>query len=125
MLGRSAALMDAAFQETTLARIVDELVAIPVIEEAIVVTRKGRVLAGRTDTPAFVQECLSLLSAAWPSVGSPEEFVRLDLRGPRGSTVVVQASQEALLAVRMSTRTPESLSLELSRAAEAVRRTMT
>ncbi|HKZ89778.1 MAG TPA: roadblock/LC7 domain-containing protein [Thermoplasmata archaeon] len=116
--------MDEPFAETTLARILDELVSIPAVEEAMILTRNGRILAGRTDAPAFAQECRSLVSAATASEESREEFVRLDLRGSRRSTVVLSAGQEAILAVRMNTRTPESLSLELSRAADAVRRTV-
>lgn len=109
-----------------LQRILDDLLAVPPVEGALVLTTKGRILASRVsdtaDETSLVRECRTLLSFAAGRIGSPDEIVRVDLRGTKGSTVLLRAGPDAVLAVLTTTKTPESLSLELSHAAAEVRR---
>lgn len=110
----------------SLQRILDELLAVPPVEGALVLTSQGRVLASRmpegADERALAQGCRTLLTFAAGPIVSPDEIVRVDLRGTKGSTVLLRAGPDAILAVMTTTRTPESVSLELSRAAAEVRR---
>lgn len=115
--------------DDTLHRILNDLVAMPPVEGAMVLSSRGRILAacvpGGTDARSLARECCEVLDAGTEAL-APEgsDLVRVDLRGTGGSTVVLRAGKDAILAVITSTRTPESLSLELSRAAEAVRRAL-
>lgn len=110
-------------------RILNVLLALPPIEGALVVTRRGKVLAacvpGGTDVKSLARECRNVLSAGSEAVTpDADDIVRVDLRAERGSTIVLRAGPDAFLAVLTSTRTPESLSLELSQAAAAVGRVL-
>ena len=110
----------------SLQRILDELLTVPPVEGALVLTLKGRVLASRmpegADERELAQGCRTLLTSAAGTIVSPDEIVRVDLRGTKGSTVLLRAGPDTILAVMTTTRTPESVSLELSRAAAEVRR---
>ncbi len=112
--------------EDAIRQILDDLVAIPPVEGALVVTRKGRIVASRipegTDEQSLARECRAVLEAGSETI-APEgdALVRVDLRAAKGSTVVLRAGQDAILAVLTTTRTPESLNIELTRAAAAIR----
>lgn len=121
--------MDPAVRQASLEYVVNELLTIPPVEGAIVLTMRGRVLAGRApdgaDPGTFARECRALLAAGAVAVTSPDELVRVDLRGTRGSMVVMRVGPDLILAVIAATKTPEALSLELSRAASALGRLAT
>jgi len=112
--------------EEAVRQILDDLLVLPPVEGALVVTRRGRVVASRmpegADAKSIARECRAVLEAGTEAI-APEgqDLVRVDLRATKGSTVVLRVGQDAILAVLTSTRTPESLSLELSRAANAIR----
>jgi predicted regulator of Ras-like GTPase activity (Roadblock/LC7/MglB family) len=115
--------MNESSGESSLARVLEELLSIPTVHDALVLTRQGEVLASASlESASLAAACRSILSAAARATGPRDDLVRVDLRRSRGSTVLLPAGRDAFLAVRTSTRTPESLSLELSRAAAAIRR---
>jgi len=115
--------------DTAVHQVLNSLLSMPPVEGALVVTRKGRILAacvpGGTDVKSLAKECRTVLSAGSEAIApAGDEIVRVDLRAERGSTVVLRAGPDAILAVLTTTRTPESLSLELSQAAAAVGRAL-
>lgn len=113
--------MDPALQ-----RAVAALVDLPPVDGALVLTTRGRVLAAcvpaGTDLKSLAREVRSLLTSSAATRDRDDPPVRVDVRSGSGSTVLLPAGPGAVLAVLTSTRTPESLSLELSRAADAIGR---
>lgn len=108
-------------------RAMNELLALPPVDGAVVLTTKGRVLAAcvpaRKDVKSLASELRILVRASAGALGADgAQPVRVDIRSGSGSTVLLPAGPTAVLAVLTSTRTPESLSLELARAAEAIAR---
>lgn len=118
--------MDPGIRTVSLTTALAELLAMPPVEGAIVLTSKGRILAGRAppgaDPAALARECRTLLAAGSAAVPPRDDVVRVDLRGTRGSTIVMRVGDDLILAVVAATKTPETLSLELSRAADAIDR---
>ena len=109
----------------SLTRILDSLRRMTSIEAAVVLDRTGRVLAAscpRNRSPkAIASACSRLLAATEGEALAKEVPLRVDIRGKKGSTILVCAGEDAVLAVVARTTTPESLSLELARVAEDVR----
>ena len=109
----------------SLTRILDSLRRMTAIEAAVVLDRAGRVLAAscpRNRSPkAIALACSRVLAVTEGEVLAKEVPMRVDIRGKKGSTILVCAGEEAVLAVVARTATPESLSLELARVAEEVR----
>jgi len=109
----------------SLSRVLDSLRGIAAVEAAIVLDRSGRVLASscpRSWSPkAIAAACSRVLAATEAEPIALESPVRVDIRGRRGSTILVSAGDEAILAVVAKTTTPESLSLEIARVTEEIR----
>ena len=95
------------------------------VEAAVVMDRAGHVIAAscpRTrSAKAIAAACSRILAATEGEALAEETPVRVDIRGKKGSTILVTAGTGAVLAVVARTTTPESLSLELARVAEDVR----
>ncbi len=110
----------------SLARVLDSLRGMAAVEAAIVLDRGGRVLAAscpKSWSPnAIALACSRVLSATEADAFAMDLPVRVDIRGKKGSAILVSAGDGAVLAVVARTTTPESLSLEIARVAEEVRR---
>lgn len=117
--------MNLVSEQSLLKTVLEELLVFPPVRGAMVLTTEGRVLASSLpdrDEKALARECHTLVTAASDAIEASDDVVRVDLRGTKGSTVLLRAGRDLILAVLTSTRTPESLSLELSRAVAAVQR---
>jgi predicted regulator of Ras-like GTPase activity (Roadblock/LC7/MglB family) len=118
--------MDPEVRAASLEHIVKYLLSVQAIEGAMVLTSKGDVLASRvpadTDAEAIARDCTKLLDTGAEAVATADDRVRVDVRGTKGSTVVLRVGTDMILAVMTATRTPESVSLEISRAAAELER---
>jgi len=118
--------MDPEVRAASLEHIVRYLLSVRPIEGAMVLNSAGDVLAGSmpdgSDPQAIARDCRALLDAGAEAAASSDDLVRVDIRGTKGSTVVVRIGDDMILAVRTATRTPESVSLEISRAAAELER---
>lgn len=110
----------------SLEHIVRYLLSVRPIEGAMVLSSTGAVLAGQmpagADSEAIARDCRTLLDTGAEAVSGADDLVRVDLRGTKGSTVVLRVGPDMILAVLTATRTPESVSLEISRAAAELER---
>ena len=117
--------MDSRVPLISLTRILDSLRQMAAVEAAVVMDRAGHVIAAscpRTrSAKAIAAACSRVLAATEGEALAEETPVRVDIRGKKGSTILVTAGNGAVLAVVARTTTPESLSLELARVADEVR----
>ena len=108
-----------------LSRVLDSLRGMSAVEAAVVFDRSGRVLASscpRSWNPqAIASACSRVLAATEDDTFAMELPVRVDIRGKKGSAILVSAGNGTILAVVAKTTTPESLSLEIARVAEEIR----
>jgi len=109
----------------SLSRVLDSLRGMSAVEAAVVLDRGGRVLASSCpkswNPKAIASACSRVLAATEADTLGMEPPVRVDIRGRKGSSILVSAGNGTVLAVFAKTTTPESLSLEIARVAEEIR----